>query len=84
MKLTCPNGHSAVVRHDPNSTGMLAMCDVCGWTAPKVKAELDRAQREEAKRRELAEEKRHELAAGEEEEESHGKLVSSTARRRAD
>lgn len=32
--LTCPNDHPAVVRNDPKSTGMIAQCDICGWSAP--------------------------------------------------
>lgn len=32
--LKCPNGHNAVIRHDPESTGMVAQCDMCGWSAP--------------------------------------------------
>lgn len=34
MQLTCPQGHGAVVRNDPKSTGLIGMCDVCGWSAP--------------------------------------------------
>jgi hypothetical protein len=73
VKLTCPNKHIAVVRHDPNSTGFLAMCDTCGWTAPKIKVEWERAQKEEQERRQLK--------AGEREREEQPQLE---ARRRAD
>lgn len=71
MKLTCPQGHPAVVRNDPESTGQLAMCDICGWTANKVAVELDRAQRDEAKRRELQQQgHQRQLGRGQEEEET--------------
>jgi predicted RNA-binding Zn-ribbon protein involved in translation (DUF1610 family) len=36
--LTCPNGHNAVIRNDPKTTGFMAQCDTCGWTARKVVA----------------------------------------------
>jgi hypothetical protein len=32
-KHLCPYGHAAVVRQDPDSTGLLGMCDFCGWSA---------------------------------------------------
>lgn len=34
MRLDCPNGHAACIRHDPKGTGMMAHCDTCGWSAP--------------------------------------------------
>jgi hypothetical protein len=79
MQLDCPNGHAAVVRHDPKSTGMLAMCDVCGWSAPKVKADFERAQREEREQRQL---KRGQQI--EEEEELRELEPAASSRRRAD
>jgi len=81
--LECPNGHMAVVRNDPKSTGYRAMCDTCGWSAQKVVARGDRNFSDN----ELAEEseKNHGLLRAQEEEQSR-RLPSEAAssRRRND
>jgi hypothetical protein len=53
MQLKCPHGHLAVVRNDPDTSGYLAQCDTCGWSAPKLVAregarfETDKARQDE-------------------------------------
>jgi hypothetical protein len=58
-KHLCPYGHSAVVRQDPDSEGLVGQCDVCGWSAPYVVARGDQdwqAEGGELANRQLADE----------------------------
>lgn len=78
MRHKCPNDHDAVIRHDPDTTGFIAMCDRCGWSAPYVVA------REESDWRR---EENHELAKAIEAEDRQRKQVTAggeASRRRGD
>jgi hypothetical protein len=77
MKLECANGHTAVIRQDPNSEGVRAICDTCGWSAPYLLAEdgeweLDRERQEEQHRERIERQEQREqrrITAGESAEE---------------
>lgn len=68
MRHECPNGHASVIRNDPATTGLLAMCDRCGWEAPFAVARDEQEyvpkHNHEAERAQLDEQKRRQLAAG--------------------
>lgn len=84
MRLDCPNGHPAVVRNDPKSTGHVAMCDVCGWSAPFAVAR-DAGRWEPDHEREIGhndDPQRRQLPPGQDEEEEAA--PAPVARRRAD
>lgn len=84
MQLTCPNDHGAVIRNDPKSHGMIAQCDVCGWSAPfavareagRYEPDHDReiGHNDDAQRRQLP-------PAGDQDEQG---TASTASRRRAD
>lgn len=74
-KLECPNGHAAVIRNDPESTGYLAMCDRCGWEAHYARSEGGRGTRFE---------ENEVRAAMEGEEERRPKELQAGTRRRSD
>lgn len=80
MRLDCGRcGSAAVVRHDPDSTGFIAMCDICGWHAPKVVGKEMHFEDEPGA---------EQITAGEEERErNHGRRITAgqePARRRGE
>lgn len=76
MEHRCPHGHLAVVRNDPQGTGLIGQCDTCGWTAPYAVSREDQSYRHGDD-----EQVREQLERAQEKERESRKQIASPARR---